>query len=479
VSIKRQHPISIAAYTKRKFWLLLIPLVRNLFALDFDFFRLVGSSLSDLFFVAAVLAYAFLQYRTTFYQFGGDALHIKSGIIFRSDYSLEYRLICTAAVTEEFFFRPFGASVLSVESEAKSAFNKRRAADITLIIKSCEAVRFIGKLRAENNTNHARLRFGAPRSSLILFSFLFSNALASGVYLAVLFYQSFNILGKTLESYFIDTFNNVNRVMNDFINGIPSYAVIAVIVVVCGFGFSFVSNLLRYMNFRVFRKGKIITVGSGYFSKRLIFINTDFVNYADFRQNLIMKLIGVYSLHVGIIGYGKRRGEIPVFIPLAEKNELGAAIKMFLPGFAGKRSEAADFTIPQSPSFILYMWLPAVLCSVFTISFFVLINIFPKFSALILFVFLMAEIPSIAFLIACFTEYKTSGISDKNGFFEIKYRKFWSFHYVITNRSKIVKINRYTSRYYRRHHIANTYIMTRGERGMTHRLRGGPEGVVF
>jgi uncharacterized membrane protein YdbT with pleckstrin-like domain len=458
---------------------LLIPLIRSLFAVDFDFFKLFGSSLSDLLFVLAVLIYAFLQYRTTYYEFTEIGVHIKSGIVFHADYSVDYALICTAAVNEEFLLRPFGAAILSVESEAKSAFNKRRAADITLIIPSCEAVRFIGKLRSTHKSNNARLRFGAPRSSLILFSFLFSNALASGVYLAVLFYQSFNILGKTLESYFIDTFNYAQRIMNDFVSGIPSYAVIVLIVIVCGFGFSFISNLLRYMNFRVFRKGKIVTVGSGYFSKRLIFINTDFVNYADFRQNLIMKPLGIYSLHVGIIGYGKRRGEIPVFIPLAEKNELGAAIKMFLPDFAEKRAAPEDFTVPQKKSYILYMWLPVLLFVIFAIAFFVLINIFPKFSKLILFVFLMAEIPAAAFIAACATEYKSSGIAEKNGYFEIKYRRIWSFHYVITNRSKIVKINRYTSGYYRRNHIANTYIMTRGERGMTHRLRGGPEAVVF
>jgi putative membrane protein len=425
------------------------------------------------------LVYAFLQYRTTFYEFTDSGIHIKSGVIFRSDYFIEYALVCTAAVNEEFLLRPFGAAILSIESEAKSAFNKRRAADITLIIHSCEAVRFIGKLRTPHKSKRARLRFGAPRSSLILFSFLFSNALASGIYLAVLFYQSFNILGNTLENYFIDTFDAVERFMNDFVNGIPSVAVVAVIIIVCGFGFSFASNLLRYMNFRVSRKGKIVTVGSGYFSKRLIFINTDFVNYADFKQNLIMKLIGVYSLHVGIIGYGKRRGEIPVFIPLTERNELGAAIKMFLPDFAGERAEAAEFTVPQEKSFVLYMWLPVLLFAVFAIAFFVLINIFPKFSKLILFVFLMAEIPSAAFVAACLTEFKSSGVSEKNGFFEIKYRRFWSFHYVITNRSKIVKINHYTSPYYRRNNIMNTYIMTRGERGMTHRLRGGPSDAVY
>jgi putative membrane protein len=477
--IKRQHPLSLVAYTKRKFWLLLIPLIRSLFALDFDFFKLLGSSLSDLLFVAAVLLYAFLQYRTTFYHFGEKSLHIKTGIIFRSEFSLEYRLICSAASNEEFFLRPFGATVLSVESEAKSAFNKRRAADITLITPSCEAVRFIGKLRREDKNRRARLVFGAPRSMLILFSLLFSNALASGVYLAVLFSQSFNILGKTLESYFIDTFNYVSKIMSDFIIGIPSYAVIAVIVIICGFTFSFFSNILRYVGFRVYRKGKIITVKSGYFSKRLILINTDFINYADFRQNLIMKAMGVYSLHVGCIGYGKRRGEIPVFIPLAEREELGAAVKMFLPDFADKRAAAEDFVKPQKPSFVLYMWLPVLLVILFAAAFFILINIFPKFSELILFVFLMAEIPSVVFTICCLIEYKTSGIAEENGFFEIKYRRFWSFHYVLTKHSKIVKINRYASPYYRRTGISNTYIMTRGEKGIIHRLRGGPAGIIF
>jgi putative membrane protein len=477
--LKRQHPLSLIAYTKRKFWLLLIPLVRSLFALDFDFFKLIGSSLSDLLFVAAVLLYAFLQYRTTFYQFGEKSLHIKTGVIFRSEFTLEYRLICTAASNEEFFLRPFKATVLSIESEAKSAFNKRRAADITLIIPTCEAHRFIGKLNGKDRTLRAKMMFGAPRSMLLLFSLLFSNALASGVYLALLFSQSFNILGKTLESYFIDTFNYVSKIMNDFISGIPSYAVIAVIIIISGFAFSFLSNFLRYIGFRVLRKGKIITVKSGFFSKRLIVINTDFINYADFRQNLIMKAMGVYSLHVGCIGYGKRRGEIPVFIPLAEREELGSAIKMFLPDFADKKAAPEDFVKPQKPSFILYIWLPIALVIIFAAAFFVMLNTFPKFAELILFVFLMAEIPSIIFAICCLLEYKTSGIAEEAGFFEIKYRRFWSFHYVITKRSRIVKINRYTSPYYRRTGISNTYIMTRGEKGIIHRLRGGPAGIIF
>ena len=56
--MRRQHPAALLGYTTKNFWLLLIPLIRGLAALRFDFYKWSRGAGWDILAVTAMIAIA-------------------------------------------------------------------------------------------------------------------------------------------------------------------------------------------------------------------------------------------------------------------------------------------------------------------------------------------------------------------------------------------------------------------------------------
>ena len=72
--LKRQHPVALLGYTTKNFWLLLIPLIRGLAALKFDFYRWSQGAGWDILAVTAMIAIAVIRWYYTLYEFSEDGI---------------------------------------------------------------------------------------------------------------------------------------------------------------------------------------------------------------------------------------------------------------------------------------------------------------------------------------------------------------------------------------------------------------------
>lgn len=67
---------------------------------------------------------------------------------------------------------------------------------------------------------------------------------------------------------------------------------------------------------------EFISVHTGIITRRRYHLRDTAIIFPDLRQNLVMKIFGMVSLHIRCPGYGSRRDTLPVLIPLCAKKAL-------------------------------------------------------------------------------------------------------------------------------------------------------------
>ena len=116
--MKRQHPLAIIGYTSKNFWLLLIPLIRGLVALKFDFYNWASGAQWDILAVTVMIAAAYMRWYCTSYEVTDDSVHIKTGVIVRRDTDIPFKCISAVTSEENPIYGRFGAILLYIDTDA-------------------------------------------------------------------------------------------------------------------------------------------------------------------------------------------------------------------------------------------------------------------------------------------------------------------------------------------------------------------------
>ncbi|MDR0974497.1 MAG: PH domain-containing protein [Ruminococcus sp.] len=470
-----QHPLALLTYSKRKFWLLLIPILRRLIVYNFNVIEWISWGLWDLLLLGLLAGIILFQYFSFRYKFNDFELIIQNNFFIKSVFKINFNKVSLLSSKETFWSRPFRAVKLQIESEAKSAFNKRKASDVVIVTDKKTAERVLWRFRSGSSAVKRRhtVSYKNPRSMLVIYSILFSSAYSGGIYLLILLYQSADIIAETLGIYYGEILSRFKELSENIITGISDGLIFIIVITACGYIYSFISNILRLQNYRLTIRGRLLEIKGGYFSRWSYYINRDYVNYTDIRQNMIMKIFGLYSINIGCTGYGRKRGEIPVFIPITELPKGGAVLEMFLPGLGSELAKRKPEKRTAKTSFFKLTWLPLFLIIGFALGFSLLVYIIPNFARLYLFLLIMSEIPSALFMTACVTEYFSGGVTiDKeHRHFAVYCRKGLSQHLVIVPENKVSTIRERKTYFGKRHNISNITIITCGERGVKHTAR--------
>jgi putative membrane protein len=476
----RQHPLALLTYSKRKFWFLLIPVVRHLIVYNFDVLEWVSWGFWDIILIAVLGSLIAAQYLTFRYKFDDNKLYFKNNFIIKTEFSISFDKISLISYREAVWSRPFHAAMLQIESEAKSIFNKRKSSDVTLFIDIATAKRILHRFGNVHRSGSKDVRrvsrpagYRNPKAYLLLFSVFFSSAASGGIYLLFFLYQSTDIFADTLGLYYKDVVEQVSSFVGMIFEGFSSGLALLFIIIAGGWLYSFAANILRLQNYRLTVRDKIIEIRGGYFSRWSYYINRNYISFTDIRQSLFMKIFGLYSINIGCTGYGKKRGEIPVFIPITAVPKSGSEISRVIPDFAHRLDNKEIQFSTAKTAIIKLSFLPLCLVIGFALLFVFLLYIFPNFLRLLLFLLIMTEIPALLYLGACVREAFSSGLGyDKKERQYIVYcRKGFSEHMVIIPENRVSSITERKSFFGKRRGISNVYFITGGERGVFHKVR--------
>ena len=315
------------------------------------------------------------------------------------------------------------------------------------------------------------------------FSFLFSSALSGVALLITAFSGSTDIIGDQLERDFLTVVNDLSDVvasrLGRLIKGISPAGIAVSIIIGVGFLISFAENILRHINFTAGRRGKCIIISAGLIVKRMYCINSRRVNIADMRQNLLMKFFGITSVHVNCTGYGKRKNEFPVFVPICSirrindgksVRKLSSVMEMLLPDFSG----AGSYINPRTTYIMRFIMPPALAVYGILLLGMVLMIMFPHWYSLIWFMSILLEIPAIwlVFVKAC--AYCTNGINITDKSVCAKYSVWYSFHTITVPLERVAEIRITQTIFQRMNRSCDVIIYTNSEYIGSHRITGLP-----
>lgn len=470
--MKRQHKIAILKYTTKNFWLLLIPLVRGLIAVGFDFYNWFQGAYLDIIVILLIIGLAVLRWRFMQFQILEDGIALKSGVIMRSEFTVPYRAVSCVSSKKAMWLRPIKAVTVSLDSDSQSVSNKLKKADVEIVMKASDYDELYKKVPDEQTA--ARISYYASKYNLIFFSLVFSSTLSGVIFLGTLFIQGGKIVGGELERLFINAVSDVTSRVQTIINGVTPFSVGLTLVIALGWGFSFVSNLLRHINFKAQRFGGNIFVENGFFSLWRYYVNSSRINYADLRQNLLMKICRVMSVHVSCTGYGKSKNEIPVFVPITTRDRVIGSMRLLLPNFT-----VSDITLKTKGSYIMpFIWAPLLLTAALPAGAVFAVRLFPNWGSVIRFLLIMGEIPSLYLLVVGFAAKFSTGIGMGEGTITLKYCRTAKFHTVIVPKNKIVYVRLSRTIFQLLGGTADVWVYTRGERAAKHRIRGIPAAAA-
>lgn len=466
--MKRQHKIAILKYTTKNFWLLLIPLVRGLFALGFDFYNWFRGAYLDIIVILLIIGLAVLRWRFVQFQILEDGVAVRTGVVMRSEFTVPYRALSCVSSKRAMWFRPIKAVTVSLDSDSHSVPNKRGKADVEIIMKIADYDELYQK--APSDTGAAKITYYASKYNLIFFSLVFSSTLSGVIFLGTFFIQGGKIVGGELERLLITAVSDVTSRVQTIVDGVTPFSVGLTLVIALGWGFSFFSNLLRHINFKAQRFGNNIFVENGFFSRWKYYVNGTRVNYADLRQNLLMKACKVMSVHVSCTGYGKSKNEIPVFVPVTTRDRVIGSMRLLLPSFT-----VSDISIKTKGSYILpFIWASLIAAAAFPVGAVLGVRFFPEWESVIKFLLIMGEIPSLYMLAVGFAAKFSTGIGIGDSTVTLKYCRTNKFHTVIVPKNKIVYVRLSRTVFQLMNGTADVWVYTRGERAARHRIRGIP-----
>ncbi|MGN0666728.1 MAG: PH domain-containing protein [Huintestinicola sp.] len=484
---KRQHPMAIIGYTSRNFWLLLIPLIRGLVAFSFDFYRWAEGAGWDILAVTVMFGAAVWRWYFTRFLFKDDGIYIDTGFAVRRVRRIPPEYVSAVTSETDPILSRTNAVKLYIDTDAKAGRKKDpdakltvtkqdRAALFNLLAETAGRTPPVGSVVRSKGFNYA---YRVSKRTLVVFSFLFSSALSGTLLLGTFFTQSGKIIGDTLENQLMAAVIDVTDTVARLVKGIPPTGITISLIIGAGFLISFAANLLRHINFTVERHGGFIIITSGLFVKRMYFITGNHINYADMRQNLLMKLFGVTSVHISCTGYGKQKNELPVFVPICGLKSLygkqsgdrpANVMEMLLPGF-----HLSEGFISPAISYIgRFIGPPALLVFAVILLGFTAAVFFHEWYRLIFFLTVLAEIPSVWLLFVKAGSYCTNGMNIVKGNVCIKYCTGYQFHTVTVPLERVSQIAVARTPFQRMNRSCDVIVYTNSEYTGSHRVRGLP-----
>ncbi len=456
----RAHPFTILNNLWRVFYLVIIPVVRGFFyALQGDFTKWVKGAWIDiliLFIMIGVAVWSWLRVR---YRFDEYAMHMTSGLLVRRTSHIPWSKVITLSVYNGFFLKPFHTVHLRVDTLGGSFKN----ADFAIYLSPRRAEELMCSVRKASCLKKGCVY--APNSfSIFALALLNSNSLAGVVFIATFFTQTGKLLGQEFADVLIGTMENVAR---NVAFGIPPAAAMLAYLVLLGWLVGFFFNFFRYKNMKVYRNQESLMITGGLFSQREYCMRYADIYFIDIRQSITSKLLGLFSLYIFVVGYGKDKEGISCIIPTELAPKFQKDCQLLFPAFQVMPRHLR----PCKGGLLRFLSEPLYVLLGITVGMLLFIFLFPGWRSFVLFVGLMMMVPALAFFTIRVMDFYTNGISFDGENYTIRYSKGFYLHTVVLPVRFVTMVEVRQSFFQRFRHTCDLYIRSKSEGQVVHRCR--------
>lgn len=353
--LKRQHKFAILKYAKGNIWLLIIPLVRGLLSLQTDLYSWFKMVYMDIIVIAIIFALAWLKWYCVRYEISKKEIYVKTGLMFRKEYVIRYASVSCITFHQMLLLKPLKAIRIFIDTNNFQVKKTHNKSEISLFVTETDYSQIYKNIPAANS--ESKTIFKASKREIFFYSVFFSSTIPSLLYIAAFIIQCSRIVGEKIEMKFLSVVNELTELMKNFYDKVTAMTVVLLIIIATGWLVSVVVKIIRRINFKISTCGGSILIENGLFDYWKYYVKYSSINSAEIQQNLLMKMAGIVSVNINCAGYGKRKDEQPVFIPMTSKREAVCMMKELLPDFT-----LSNIILRTKRTYIMaYVWLPVVL----------------------------------------------------------------------------------------------------------------------
>ncbi len=461
----RQHPLTIFNYITRGFWLLLIPLTRSLIAMKFNIAEWLKGAWLDILIVSIIFGFAFLRWFFISFIIEEEYIQTGTGYFGLLKSKIYYKEASSITCSQGAFLRLFRAYKINIDTNSnKRLFYKH---NVTLIIKKSEFDKIYSIIKGHGE-GLAKFSYQPKKTQLFIFSFLFSSTISGVVLIATLLYQGSRIVGREIEQQFLlDINNQVARFMT--VN-LPPITIAIVLVIVVGWLYSFLINLIRHWDFTAVRQGSNIIIQSGIITRQINIIDINRINFIDTRQSFLMRMFKICSVHINCAGYGKSNEHISVLVPITTNEEMLMSLKVLVPKIPRPTLTLRSRLL----SILSFLTTPILVVALVPVAAYIIAWIFPEWESIIMFMMMMFLIPGFWFIVVKFASIFTTGIGFHDGYATLSYCRFYSFHTVVVpiERISIATTKQTVAQYFNKQCDLKIYVNS--EKTSYHKVKNFP-----
>ena len=460
--MKRQHPIAILRYTSKNFWLLLIPVIRGLRFLKYDFHGWISGVYVDVIILLIIITAAVFRWYNVKYYINQNGIKIKNGVFIKRNSFIASGSISIIKIEEYLHLKPFKAVIIYLNTDIKSSWIRRKKTDIKLVVTLKEQQQILNKMTTSKSD--VTCGYKPSRKKIMLYAMLFSSTVSGLIYFSTLVINGGTLVVDEIESRFIIAVNNITTIAEKVIGKVSPFSVAAAVVIIAGWLISFFKICVRYINFKVERMKKTLIIENRFFSYRRYFIDVEKINCIDLKQNFLMKICKVVSVNISCAG--SRRNGVPAVIPVSRIKEATHIMKILLPEVPVKKIEIH----PRKNCLVRFVALPVLFIYGVIAAAVTLTMIFPDWYRVIFFTALMAEIFLVNLYFSGLIEFYVCGIGFHEKYLTMKYRKFIQFHYIIIPYNKVISIKISQNIFQKRKNVCDVIIFEKNNNG-SHRVK--------
>lgn len=458
MALRRPHPITVLLRLRSFLFLIILPVVRGFVsALQGGLAAWLSGAWFDLLILACMLALSILSWRFTAFGWNEEGFRVTIGLVRRRTVLIPLRSVSTLSVVHSFYLQPFHAAYIRLDTLGGGARNP----DIDLVVRLRDGLDLAGYHQVRQaRTETAPYRPRLP--SLLVWSLMSSNSFVGILFLSTFISQSGKLLGEEFSHALVGTLHDLALTIAI---GIPPAAAAIAIALLAGWFIAFLLVFLRYKNFSVRRRDRQMEVSGGIGTRREYLIDLAQVNYADIRQNILVRIFRLYSLYISAAGFAKSKNDVAALIPAERGEPFFRLARELLPEL-----EAAKINLrPVRGSFFRYL-MPAVsITAALPVLFVLLIRLFPRWIEFLAFVGLMFLAPAVLFLLTRISALSSAGLGKGENSYTMCYSFRYILHTVVLPNHRVACYEIRQNPFQSRKNACDLVLYSYSERRKTHR----------
>ena len=263
----------------------------------------------------ATLGWAYFFWKRTFYIFEDNEIHVTRDAVFKVDKHIQYTRLASVGVRRDLVNRLFGTSTLTFN--VNSSMNST-SAEATLVLKKDIADRLRDQLNSmifekevtvEQELTECQTLVHVSNADIVMHAILGQPTWQALFGLLMLFYAVVMLFADSSGGF-----------------------ITAVILFVLGEVLPFISVILKYYNYRIYRVGDTVTVESGLITTQRRSFKVNKINSVRIREPLLARLFRKAMLEAEVVGMADQdNNNAPVLCPLKGRKDVEEVLGRLLP----------------------------------------------------------------------------------------------------------------------------------------------------